>query len=349
MSDKSSIVDSARGWLLRIETQGLSDDEQGDFDSWLAADPLHRIAFAEQRELWTLLGDLEGEFDDLYAQDLAASDAQSTTNNFKLHNDTLNDNAPGLNEVTSSRRSRLVPTAAAMAAILALAVVMFSKDIWIAAVADFATRAGHTQDIRLEDNSRVVLNTGSAIAIEYTPQERRVRLLRGEAFFDVKSDKDRPFRVEARDGLAEAVGTAFAVRDASQSVLVTVTEGQVAIGATTIDPDDSRQTRSHITAGQQVAYKSGGATSAQQEIDASKVLAWRKGKIVFEDVAFSKAIRELNRYVPGRIVVISDTSKAPRISGVFQTSEIDSAIRAVAAVNGLTVARTPGNRLLVLY
>ncbi|MDA7949601.1 MAG: FecR domain-containing protein [Hyphomicrobiaceae bacterium] len=320
----------------------MSAEERAAFDAWLAADTDHRTAFEKVEKLWRALGGLEGDFTEAEAS--AGSPVTGVTPFPELPSN--GQKTP----ITKLHRHRGVTrAAAALAAMLAIAVFIFAEDIWIAAFADVATGAGHKQEIVLPDNSRVTLNTASALAIDYTAGERRIRLLRGEAFFDVRPDTTRPFRVEASEGLSEPVGTAFAVRKTDDSVVVTVTHGEVAVRPAQAAAEPASYERPLIVADRQIAYRRGIVTARPREVDVAKMLAWRTGKIVFEDMDFSEALAELDRYLPGRIVVASRVGNAPKVSGVFETNDVQIAVRAVAAVHGLSVAQTPGNHLWVLY
>lgn len=71
---------------------------------------------------------------------------------------------------------------------------------------------GEMPVVTLEDGSVVQLNAASAIAVEFTEKRRVIRLLRGEAFFQVAHGADRPFTVMAGTTSVTALGTAFDVR-----------------------------------------------------------------------------------------------------------------------------------------
>src|SRR5690606_5730758 len=81
----------------------------------------------------------------------------------------------------------------------------------------------------LPDGSSAELNSGAQFALEFTPERRVVRLLRGEALFDVVKDPSRPFIVAAGQIKVQAVGTMFTVRHSVDEVAVLVTQGQVAV------------------------------------------------------------------------------------------------------------------------
>lgn len=80
----------------------------------------------------------------------------------------------------------------------------------------------------LTDGSIVALNRRAVLATRVTDKQRRVKL-RGEAFFEVKPDVQRPFVVEVAELEIKVVGTAFNVDQQTDSnvVKVSVKEGKV--------------------------------------------------------------------------------------------------------------------------
>jgi transmembrane sensor len=93
--------------------------------------------------------------------------------------------------------------------------------------ADYVTGAGETMLVRLPDGSVMHLAADSAVQLAQDGARRGVRLLAGEAFFQVVPDAGRPFIVAAGDLSATDVGTAFDVRLASAGAAVAVREGLV--------------------------------------------------------------------------------------------------------------------------
>nr|WP_254229162.1 FecR domain-containing protein [Agrobacterium salinitolerans] len=85
--------------------------------------------------------------------------------------------------------------------------------------------------LSLEDGSRISLNTDTAIAVHYSQKERRITLLRGEAYFDVAKNPERPFVVEDGALTAKALGTHYSVRTGNGALPqeVQVEEGRVEV------------------------------------------------------------------------------------------------------------------------
>src|SRR3546814_15164189 len=83
--------------------------------------------------------------------------------------------------------------------------------------------------VRLADGSTVQLGPKSVIAVDYSSGSRAIRLLSGQAMFEVTHDPARPFRVVARDVTTTVLGTGFEVRMIGETTGVAVRHGRVRV------------------------------------------------------------------------------------------------------------------------
>lgn len=325
--------DEARMWLVRLSSGDMDPPEKARFERWLDTSAAHKDAFAYEQAAWR-----QAEFfrQQLGPETWAAEDKAP----------------PETDHIAASPPRAVFARKAAlsgMALAAALLVAVFAGDVWLALVSDHRTASGEQMRISLPDGSTVYLNTDSAIDVDYTEPERRIVLLRGEAYFAVASNPKRPFVVQSHGRLTRAIGTAFAVRDNSGRVSVTVTEGRIEVVPDTDGDRRDPSTKSvRASVDQQVVYRAGGEALPARQVDAKAVLAWRDGKIVFEDVPFGEVIAELDRYRPGRIIVAPTVSTERQVSGVFSPKSLDSAIGTLAAMQGVTM-RTLTPYLTILH
>ena len=77
--------------------------------------------------------------------------------------------------------------------------------------ADYVSAPGQVRTLTLADQSEVTLGADSAIAVNFSGNERHVELRRGVAFFHV-THTGQPFVVDADGGEARVLGTEFEVR-----------------------------------------------------------------------------------------------------------------------------------------
>lgn len=196
--------------------------------------------------------------------------------------------------------------------------------------ADELTGTAEVRSVRLQDGSTVTLAPESAIELEFTPQERRVRLLKGEAFFDVASQRDRPFKVAARSVEASVVGTRFNVHRKDSAVAISVEEGRVLV--------EAAQQRELLEAMQGVEVSEDGRFRREQ-LDAGSVAAWRRGMAYLRDRPLADAVERIRPYFDGKILVMSSSLQTQPTTGVLDLREPEAALRGLMQAHGATVRR----------
>lgn len=288
---------------MRIHSGEASEAERVAHAAWMAADPLNRAEYAKLGNIWS---DLD-RIPDPRAISLA----------------------PSVGRRRASRRAFLAGGAAAFAATGLIAVAGPSAFLG----GDHATGTGEQDSVTLSDGTGVELDADSAIALDFTDAVRGVRLLRGRAFFDVAKDV-RPFSVSAAGGSVTALGTRFVVHEWAGAVTVSVQESAVAIVA----PGGAEV---RINAGEGVSYGDQGLGRVRSN-DVEAELAWRRGKLIFEDRPLRQVIADVNRYRSGTIRVTDDRLLAMRVSGIFDIGNPDGvldAIRGTLPVRTLELTR----------
>lgn len=315
-------TEAAEQWLLCLTSGSLSERELAEFDAWRDADPAHRAAFEEVRDLWNDIGVLEPAFATTTQREAEPIEAQPAT--------AVVDLGQRRAKAHGSRRFVLGGMVAACIALAAVFATGLATDL----TADHLTGVGEMASVTLPDGSMVHLNTDSAIALDFSAQSRRVTLLRGEALFEVQKDSARPFDVAALDGTSTAVGTAYNVRSQKEDTLVTVLEGRVRVSADGSTTSPQRL----LTQNQQLRYGNG-QIGEVRNVDARTATAWRRGLIVIDARPLAEAIAELDRYRPGRILLLADTAQEETVTARIALDQIDGGLDALAAVHGLTVTR----------
>jgi len=190
----------------------------------------------------------------------------------------------------------------------------------------FQTAIGEQVAVALPDGSSFDLNTDSRIWVDYSQRRRVIRLERGEAYFKVAHDTQRPFWVRAGDYWVRAVGTAFNVYLRPTGVEVTVSEGTVSVVKATANespPSDPAITGSAaaVTAGEQADVH--GRAEVIHELNSAqltRLLAWRKSSLYFQDQPLGDVVNELMRYTTLKIEFDDDALRQVPVGGTFQTS-----------------------------
>jgi transmembrane sensor len=210
----------------------------------------------------------------------------------------------------------------------------------------YATGIGEQRMVRLDDGSRVSLNSASRVVVDYERSQRRVRLEHGEALFEVVSNPQRPFVVVAGDREVTALGTTFLVRYEPDRLAVVLVDGRVTVSA---PPEDAAANNMQqalakrvaaslsLTPGQRLIL----AATQPPQVDmphVEAVTAWRRGEVVLEKTALVDAVAEMNRYDETRLVIDDPSIANLLVSGIYRTGDTAGFARAVGKMYGLTVA-----------
>lgn len=323
----ASMLETAADWHACLREPepdaGLAAARKADFDRWLATDPRHVQAYARIERLWVKL--------EAPVAEVARSD-------------------PPTAEPEGQGRRWLAPLparpawAAAGLAILLVVGAVQVDDVVTSLRSDHTTAVGERAPLALDDGSRVTLNTDSAIAVEIGPARREVRLLRGEAWFDVTPDADRPFMVATEAGRIHVTGTSFGVRLDDGAAVVALTEGKLELR--TGDDTGDAAPALVLTADQRARLSPDGAFGPTA-LNRTAATAWLRGQIVFFDTPLPDVVAELNRYRAGRIVILGDALDGLTVSGVFTTDNPDAGLDAIAGTLPIRVTRLTD--LLVIF
>jgi transmembrane sensor len=314
MSVTEDIQRSAAHWLIRRDQGERAPAEQAQFEAWLAADSRHRVAYLELERTWR-------ESEGLKA--------------WRPHDGVVDAAVLRRSSSRASGASRHWPLALAGSLLLAIA----GAFIWLAAPRSltYATEIGGYQRVLLKDGSTVQLNTDTQVDVQLAERRRQVRLIRGEAFFNVTQDSGRPFEVIAGDTVVRAIGTAFTVRMRDPSdIEVIVTEGRVRVqpadpNAATIQSGTAAPPPA-LSAGEgAVARPAGIAVRKISQPEVARRLAWQAGELEFRGESLIQVISEFNRYNHTRLEIADPKLAVLEVGGNFRATDLDAFIRALEA------------------
>jgi transmembrane sensor len=292
----------ASAWLARMNADDVTADDRARLEVWLGAHSCNAKAYAEVSATW---------------QELVKSGPLVRAVYF----------GQVMNAASAPPAPRWRWAVAAVAAgIGALALGVGWNLYKQKEETRFQTAIGEQAAVALPDGSSFDLNTDSRIWVDYSQRQRVIRLERGEAFFKVAHDTQRPFWVRAGDYWVRAVGTAFNVYLRPTGVEVTVSEGTVSVvNATANDspPSDAAiaESAAAVTAGEQADVH--GRAEVIHELNSaqlSRLLAWRKSSLYFQDQPLGDVVNELMRYTTLKIEFDDDALRQVPVGGTFQTS-----------------------------
>jgi transmembrane sensor len=196
------------------------------------------------------------------------------------------------------------------------------------------TAHGEQRVIVLSDGSRLSLDALSEVRVRYTPDVRNLELIAGRANFEVAKDITRPLKVRVGPRIVTALGTVFSVERESSDVVVTLVEGSVAV--TTRDMPSSHI---QLSPRQELRITDNGEVSLRDDIDPVQALAWREGKLIFDDEPLRSVVARMNKYGATRIQVTGEANEL-RVGGVFKAGDTMAFVDAMQSYFPLAVGHT---------
>ncbi|AOF97743.1 FecR family protein [Sphingobium sp. RAC03] len=299
----NQFYDEAADWFTKMRGPN-ADTHQAEFDAWLKRGALHRAAYNRIAEIFL---DSDGD-------------------------------APPIPETL--RRRRLQPVPAIFAAIL-VALGALSLSLWLAfsqghderttndigknlsaapRLVTYATAVGEVRRFRLGDGSLITLDTDSLLATDFSQSERRLRLLRGRARFDVAHEA-RPFRVAAGTGMITAHGTIFDVMlQDGKMVSVQLLRGAIDVAmAGRAEQKSQSSAIQHLKPGQATSFKD--RFTLAEPTDQEPDTQWPQGRAEFQDVAMEEVVETANRYFIVPIELEGDGIGKLRVTGIFSMKD----------------------------
>ncbi|MFU2325771.1 FecR domain-containing protein [Pseudomonas sp. NFX98] len=292
-----AVLDEAAEWLMRLTEGSLSEQERAQWQAWRASSAEREYAWQRAESLLGKLGGLPPE--------LAM---------------------PTLDRPANPQRRAML---ARLAALLAIAPATWlgwqvnQRQGW---TADYHSPIGERRQLTLADGSQLTLNTDTAIDVMFDQMQRLIRVRKGEILVQTAPDiqvPSRPFRVSTEQGIMQALGTRFSVREDADTTRLAVLDGRVQIELY----QRPQATPMILSAGQQTEFSAtviGPVTHAD-----SALTAWTQGMLVADGMSLGDFAKELARYRHG--LVRCDPAVARiRISGAFPLDDSRRALSMLA-------------------
>lgn len=324
-TDRDRAEDEAATWLIVLSDAPDDAGLRERFETWRAASPLNVEAWTQVSRAYALIGQVSPQHPEHWAA--YAAERRSGSTQPAGQQPIPLARAPQRAR-TGARRLRVGVGAALVAAAL---LIVFAPDLSLRMQADAMTATAQVRAVTLPDGSRVRLAPQSAVDVAFESGERRVRLLKGQAFFEVTPDRTRPFRVEAGDAVVTVVGTAFEVRRGDDGARIAVRRGHVRVGQV-----GRAGEAADLHAGDwiETSRRSG---AVRGDIRPQDVAEWLEGRVVARDRSAGEVVAALRPYYRGAILVRSKRFDHTHVSGIYDLSDPVSTLRALGATHGARV------------
>lgn len=305
--------------LLHLTSGHASKADVAALKIWCAQTPRHAEVFAQVSGRWRVLG-------------AAIENVAQTGHPMRAGTD-ASARAP------IGRRALLVGALGASAAGAAIMITRPPMGLWPSLgelAADYRTVTGERRHIALDERASLDMNTRTTLNVRpASGGGDQIELIGGEAAFATRS---KPVEVLAGNGRAWADDAQFSVRRNGSDICVTCLEGFVHV------QQEGRSAT--LQKKQQVIYDDRNLGQVQN-VDPIIVTAWREGELLFQNERLARVIEEVNRYRPGRIILVNDALGQRRFTAQFKLDRLEVVITQLKATFGARVVSLPGGVVLV--
>jgi transmembrane sensor len=339
MESTMSILEQASHWWELLHSDSASSSDHREFGEWVARSPERVEAYLQTARLVKAIKSPKLIWPNTEAAALIreAKASPETVLPFSTAHVTA---SVGRGEARHS--TTRFAWAAVAVLLMAVGLVLFMLE----PTQEFRTALGEQRSVLLADGSRVTLNTASTIEVDLLKGRRDVRLVHGEALFEVAHDPARPFVVRAGNALLSDVGTQFNVDMRSNGTTVTVVEGRVAVDSGS--PRENTGARAAhgrpgtlealiLGANDRVVITPAGLGAPQHGVNVAPTVAWTQRQLMFEHRPLSDVAEEFNRYNRDRIDIDSAELKRQEVTGVFEANDPASFVAFLSSIPGVEI------------
>ncbi len=331
-NDVDRIEAEARDWFLLQQERELTVAEHEEYQQWLKLDSFHREAYQQLVDIWQGIGELELPVDHESSGSLLTSSAQFVRNAWA--------ELLGITRITPFALASIV-------AIMAVSTFwLVSSELDHVQSLQYRSDIAQVKTVTLEDGSAVTLGADTQIEVAFTADRRDVRLLKGQAFFEVSKDQQRPFFVDADKAGVMVVGTRFEVYKQLDQINVTVEEGVVKVSSNP-QPDFSSPETETLTAGQTLVSHTG-QQIVRSTVDANSVSPWRDGRLVYRDTALANVVFDVNRYRETKIILGTESLKRLKVTTSLSVNQTDSIVSMLEQSLPVVAHQETSDRILIL-
>lgn len=174
---------------------------------------------------------------------------------------------------------------------------------------------GGEYQLMLADGTRVRVNSESELVFPTCFNSgRREVFLKGEAYFQVAPDSDKPFYVRVNDYIVKVTGTSFNVTSYTDDpcTMTTLVEGKVSVYG-----NDSTW-NCDLTPGHMLKFDKGTARVTSEECDPRIYTSWIDGEFKFRDMRLEDIMKKLNRWYDFEVAYEEEELKDLRFSGAAE-------------------------------
>lgn len=322
-SKLSRIEDDA---ICLVQKMAVGEASQKEIQRWCGLSEVHAKAYADAERIWTRMAAVGR------ARNPTEVDYIGPLREFAERSSAMN------------RRRMLSGGTAVLAAAAAYGMVNPPLGLWPSLSelrADFRTGTGEQRAVRVAEAVAVHLNTQTSLSVRASSEnEDRVELLAGEASFVTAPGTTRSLAVVAANGTTVGGPGRFDIRYVAVGapVVVTCFEGQLRV--------ECEGSVFDLQPGQRISYGDGGLGRVSA-VDSTLESEWQRGIVEFRNTPLAEAVEEINRYRPGRVILIDATLGRRVLSGRFRIDQMEKVLLQLEHVFSAKMRRLPGGVVLL--
>jgi transmembrane sensor len=316
------LLKEALAWVIRLHSGEATQEDGAAVKRWRQQSEEHEQAFRDAVKLWRAFGDATRA---VAVPTIVAEPKRPV--------------AARAAQLLTSRRGMLGGLITASAA--TYFVIQPPLGLWPSLQelsADYRTSKGERRDVNLWKDVSLKLNTQTSIAARNSQSDPEIELISGETAVNARREGARPFVVKAANGRISAARAEFDARCLGGNVSVFCVDGAVFVEA------GSRNLR--LRKGEQVSYGADGL-GTPSALDTEQATGWQNGLLIVRDRALADVVEEVNRYRPGKIVIMNSRLGRRMITGTFQLDHLEDFIGQVRGLFGASVQSLPGGVVLM--
>ena len=347
------ITAEASAWIAQLESGELTAADLDAFREWIGRSPQHA---AEIRQLAAMSMEMN----------VLTNMVEPIQEAAKAHR-SLRPHDTGI-----TKALRRITSMAVFACLLVAVIFSFRQLNTSPSPMMITTTVGEYRVAELPDGSLVKLNTDSRVEVSFNDHQRKVRLLAGEAFFDVIPNPKRPFFVYADNKQVKVVGTAFLVRLIDQEFELMVTKGKVELAKTatiatvqptltveqsyTTPPVNSNKNKTNSATTDPIALVAGQSITMDVEDDQAPIVAvsereqlrelsWQEGLHDFSNTSLEDVVEELSRHSTMTIEITDPALRDLKFGGIFRIGDTEALFGALETPFGIQISYIDKNKV----
>lgn len=369
------IAEQAAQWHVANSDGPLSAQQANEFMRWLRMSPMHVAEYLAVSELTGEIAAVAKQsrdcVDDVLAEEQPPARLHATDGDNVAHLD-----EPGSPSAYRASRPRMAYRgargrrasrwlASAAALIIVPLALLAAANWWMArttVVKTYAAHHGQVRSLELPDGTQVKLDSDSAVTIRFNRSARHVTVDRGQVYFEVVDDPQRPLSVRAGKSLIRDIGTVFDVYRHDSGTTITVATGHVQVWHVSgsqrqgvlgqwlpwLESGSSPRGRILARLGprDRVRVGSSGQVTSREAVNLHQAFAWTQGRIAFDNRPVALVAAEFNRYNDVQIDVADHDVGALHISGEFDVHSVSAFTTFLGSLSGVAT-RKHGNTVIV--